>query len=785
MHSKKIPPNPRSSREFVANAVVRDDYSPTAPPSLRAVAQGSPVEIPPDIVPTGPIEQLLEVGASLSRSGSLRELLNLILAKSREITCSDAGSIYLVDRKSDTSRLLFQAAQNDSQPVPFEEYALPVSDRSLAGYVALSGETLNLPDAYRIDPDLPYCLDRSFDRNLLYRTRSVLVLPMQNQAGETIGVLQLINRKVSFDIKLSDRIEEDEIVAFREWDERVARSLAGQAAILIERHQLQQSVENSVEVFSQAKQVIQRLLEIGTALSSASELDELLALILSKSREITCSDAGSVYLVDRNPSGQSRLFFKVVQNDSLDIPFQESIVPLDPESLAGYVASTGKSVNLADAYDPPAGAPYRLNRNFDRELPYRTKSVLVLPMVNRQGQTIGVLQLINRRVRSDLMLTPDNVDENVTDYSAWEERVVRALAAQAAISIERNQLEESIEQLFEGFVTASVRAIEARDPSTSSHSFRVAELTVRLAEEASTISFGPLRSLRLNDRQIKAVRYAALLHDFGKVGVPEAILTKSKKLFPAHLDNLRQRFALVRRTLEMECAQAKFRHLLDRPLHRHERSEPGCPHCESIAKLDRELEAELDRLDTYWEVLERANEPQVLAEEPLAMLQELARYTYRDVNGEARHLVTETELEQLCIRRGTLTAGERLAIESHVTHTYEFLKRIPWTGDLAEVPLVAYGHHEKLDGSGYPRGLRATEIPVQAQMITIADIYDALTARDRPYKKSLPVAIALKILREEASMGKINADLLDLFEQRQAFSVVGHALAEENASESA
>jgi hypothetical protein len=195
-----------------------------------------------------------------------------------------------------------------------------------------------------------------------------------------------------------------------------------------------------------------------------------------------------------------------------------------------------------------------------------------------------------------------------------------------------------------------------------------------------------------------------------------------------------------------------------------------------LLNIDTQIAKEIEKLDEYWQVLLEANEPRVLAEEPLARLKELSQYFYEDVDGQLKPLVTPEELEQLIVRKGNLTPAERFDIESHVTYTYEFLKQIPWTKDLKDVPTLAYGHHEKLDGSGYPRRLKADDIPPQTQMMTIADIYDALTAGDRPYKRGLPVETALKILHQEAAQNKINREFLLLFEQRQVFSVIGHSL---------
>ncbi|MBD0340405.1 MAG: GAF domain-containing protein, partial [Microcoleus sp. Co-bin12] len=444
--------------------------------------------------------------------------------------------------------------------------------------------------------------------------------------------------------------------------------------------------------------LIEKLLDIGAALSSAQDLGELLNLILSKSREITYSDAGSVYLVDHSQE-TSKLLFKVAQNGSKPrLSFKEFSLPLTDKSLAGYVAITGQSLNLSDAYDLPSGVPYQLDTSFDRDINYRTCSVMVLPMQNRQGETIGVLQLINRKTKADTVLTADNAWESTQQYSDWEERIVRSLASQAAISIERNQLQESIEHLFEGFVKASVQVIEARDPCTYGHSERVAALTVRLSEEVNTVSSGRLRSIYFNNRQIQEIRYAALLHDFGKIGVSEAVLTKQKKLYPAQLEIIRHRFGLAQRTMEMECVQSKYKYLLEHSAYRkHPSQEPECPQCKEIEQLDTKLAEAKTRLAEYWEVLLEANEPHILAAEPLAQLREISQQTYRDIDGAKKPLLSPDEILQLMVSRGNLTPEERAEIESHVTHTYDFLKQINWTKDLKNVPEIAYGHHEKLD----------------------------------------------------------------------------------------
>ena len=545
------------------------------------------------------------------------------------------------------------------------------------------------------------------------------------------------------------------------------------------KQEKRQETSNQVEL-------TEELLAIGTALSNSQDLEELLNLILTKSREITCSDAGSLYLIDQKDF-IPKLIFKAAQNDSLPLAtFKEFAMPITHNSLAGYVAMTGETLNLPDAYNLPKDVLYHIDRTFDESFSYHTRSVLVLPMQDQNGEIIGVIQLINRKIKRDIAITAENADTVIQPYSNWEEHIIKSLASQAAISIERNQLQESIQNLFEGFVKASVHLIELRDPTTFGHSERVAELTVRLSQEVSLTTSGVLKSVHFTESQIQEIRYAALLHDFGKVCVPERILQKRQKLYPEQLEVIRHRFALAQRNLELECAENKFKQLLNSqfPSHATNNNQASCFHCELLEKLDTELHQKIAKLNLYWELILELNEPEAiqtkrfeaLSEEALIELTELSNYKYRDIDGQLKPLVSLEEMEQLMIPRGNLTPEERKAIEAHVTHTYQFLEQIPWTKNLKQVPLIAAGHHEKIDGSGYPHGLAKAEILLQTQILTIADIYDALTASDRPYKRKLSIETSLQILKQEANKGKLNIDLVELFQQRQVFQVLGHTL---------
>jgi HD-GYP domain-containing protein (c-di-GMP phosphodiesterase class II) len=515
-------------------------------------------------------------------------------------------------------------------------------------------------------------------------------------------------------------------------------------------------------------QLIQQLLEIGQALSGSHNLEDLLQLILTGSRQMTASDAGSIYLIDRTNEQQPELVFKIAQNDSIpNLRLRESRMPLTTTSLAGYVASTGQSLNIPDAYGLADRLPYQIDQRFDRDFQYRTVSVLVLPMQNQDGDTIGVLQLINRKGTTEQRIDLENALSVARPYTPWEEQIVMALASQAAISIERNHLQASIEELLSGFVKASVRAIEARDPATAGHSERVAALTVRLAQEAHEETSGSLRHVIFSDRQLQEIRYASLLHDFGKVAVPESLLQKEKKLYPEQLQAIQQRLLILQGQWQLECSHLQY-------IHRDpQASASHCPQCQP--QLNGELQTKLERLHRYWQLIQELNEPQVTAQRLANMddiaqdLQEMAGWMYRDLLGNWQPVLTGPEIEQLLIPRGTLSMVERDQIQLHVVHTYDFLRQIPWTKNLQNVPAIAGSHHEKLDGSGYPQGLKEPAIPIQSQMMAIADIYDALAASDRPYKPRLSIERSLEILQQEARAHKLNLDLLDLFRQRQVY----------------
>jgi len=517
------------------------------------------------------------------------------------------------------------------------------------------------------------------------------------------------------------------------------------------------------EELARSEREMEELNQIGVALSAERDITRLLNLILLKCREVTTADAGSLYLVESAGENEQRLRFKLTQNDSRQFPFTEFTMPITETSMAGHVALHGEALAIDDAYEIPAERLYRFNPKWDQDSGYLTRSMLTLPMKNAKGEVIGVLQLINsKKDRAARLAKREDVDRHVVPFGERATRLALSLSSQAAVAYENSKLYRDIETLFEGFVRAAVKAIEQRDPTTSGHSSRVSTLTCGLAEAADRISTGSYSELHFTAEQMKEIRYAALLHDFGKVGVREEVLVKAKKLYPGQLDLVSQRFDYVRKELEADYNKQKAQHLLERT-----RDQAMA----LLGPLEEEFRRRLAEVDEYYQVILQSNEPTVLPAGKFDRLIEIARQTYRDPRGVEHNLLSPDEVRFLSIPKGSLDPTERLQIESHVIHTFNFLAQIPWTKEIGEIPMIARGHHEKLDGTGYPYQLRAEDIPVQTRMMTICDIFDALSASDRPYKKAVPADRALDILKQSSDHHELDTELFNLFVEAKVWEL--------------
>jgi len=505
-----------------------------------------------------------------------------------------------------------------------------------------------------------------------------------------------------------------------------------------------------------ARYELSELVETARALASERDIKKLLSLILQKCRQVTGADAGSVYVVEEEGGSQAEykpapkkfLHFMLSQNDSVKVDFKDRIMDIDDKSIVGQAVLSKHPINIPDLTQlasTPKTKTLTHNRSFDDTTGYRARSMLTVPMLSAEREVIGVVQLINKRGAAA---------GEVVAFDHRAEELALAWVAMAGIALENALLYDEIRTLFDGFVDASVIAIESRDPTTSGHSRRVATMSVDLAKKVDAVSDGPLAGVHFTPIHLQQLEYAGVLHDFGKVGVRERVLVKAKKLYEEDLRNIRLRFAYIKKGLEAEHAERKLRVALELG-----KSDLAA----RLAGIDADLGRKMDEIDDALAFVARVNEPTVLDQGGFERLVEIARLVYMSPNGELRPYLEPEEVAALQVRRGSLTEVERVEIERHVVHTTKFLQEIPWGRRFADVPRIAAAHHEYLNGSGYPNRLPGKDIPVESRIMTIADIFDALTASDRPYKKAVPIERALSIIESEVQAGKCDAELFRVF----------------------
>jgi len=515
--------------------------------------------------------------------------------------------------------------------------------------------------------------------------------------------------------------------------------------------------------------------DIGVSLSNEKDLSTLLDIIITKAMHLTCADGGTLYLIEPVQNcpevegcywDSKQLRLQVAKNNSRKMALDATLLlELSSDSIYGNAILNGKSILIDDIYKPTQEKDYRWGgKEVDEKFKYRTKSILTVPISNTEKKVIGVIQLVNRKKNPNTVLgDAESILSDVIPFEKRDVKFVESIASQAAVAIRNTKLLNSIQILFDGFINASVKAIESRDPTTSGHSSRVATLTIALAETVHQIETGRFADTRFSADQLSEIRYAALLHDFGKIGVRERVLVKSKKLYPEEMHTLIDRFLLIRTTMELETSKQQISYFLD------ESRETALAKYENNSAV---LKEKLEELDDYLKFIVSANEPTVLAQEGFGKLMDIAKLTFQHPSGAPMCYLSEHELKSLSVSKGSLNELDRMEIESHVTHSYNFLKIIPWSDNLERVPDIAHAHHEKLNGSGYPLQLTENEIPLESKMMTISDIFDALTAWDRPYKKSMPEERALNILGFEAQDNHLDQDLLEIFLKAKLYSLV-------------
>lgn len=493
--------------------------------------------------------------------------------------------------------------------------------------------------------------------------------------------------------------------------------------------------------------------EIGMALSGESNVNRLLEMIVHEAREITRADAGTLYMVDEEGLA---LNFVILQNDTMKVrmggtsgvPVKLPPVPLlrdgEPNhgNVSSYVALTGELVNIADVYESEA-FDFTGPRKYDEATGYRSKSMLVIPMRNHENDIIGVLQLLNAK---------DQCDETI-EFSDDHVALIASLASQAAAALTKTRLIQDLKDLFYAFIKSIAGAIEEKSPYTGGHINRVVDLTMMMAEKIDAMTEGPFADVHFTEEDLEEIKLAAWLHDVGKITTPESVVDKANKLETIfdRVHFVAQRFDLIAKAMESDC----LRRILDLV-----KAGAGA---DALAAEEESTRAALAQLAEEKAFILSCNEPgEFMSDDRIARMHEIGAKAY-PVDGQDVAYLTDNEMENLSIRKGTLTGDERKVIENHATMTGKILGELPFPKKLARVPEYAAAHHEKVDGSGYPLGLGGENLPLQARIMAVADIFEALTAKDRPYKKPMPLSQAVKILGFMKKDKHVDADVHDLF----------------------
>lgn len=480
-----------------------------------------------------------------------------------------------------------------------------------------------------------------------------------------------------------------------------------------------------------------QLIQIGTSLSRENNLIHLLEIILSASRQIVSADAGSIYVRERRiPGGPfiDSLQFMVAQNDSVIIPklTTKLTLPINENSVAGYVAKTATVLNIDDvSMENELNCLRSVGRDMETKFNYRIKSMLTLPLKNMEGEIVGILQLMNKKRDPQLPINKDNINDNITRFQQTDEDFIQSIASQAAVSIERVQLHESIRSLFEGFINTSIAAIDERDKVTSGHSRRVMEYAKAFAETAAELPGCQFACLAESSDRKRQFEFAALLHDIGKIGVPEYLLTKEHRLSDERMEVIIARSEIIYYLINTNSNQTSW-------------------------NSAEELKTDLDFIN-------KVNNIGYLNQEDLDLLVQIKNKTFLDRSGNKISILTDGEFESLSVKYGNLTETERSIINSHAKSTFRILSMMPWPRQLELVPLIASQHHEKLDGSGYPDGVKNDTITLESKILAVIDIYEALVAQNRPYKPRISSEKAIEILRFEADKGHLDRDIVNFF----------------------
>ncbi len=513
---------------------------------------------------------------------------------------------------------------------------------------------------------------------------------------------------------------------------------------------------------------IERLNRIGVALSAERDNARLLEMILLGAKEITGADGGTLYTI----TDDNRLKFEIMRTDSLGIAMGGTTgknIPFPPLALyredgsgntnmvAAYAVLNDSAINIEDAY-VEEGFDFSGTRKFDQSTGYRSKSFLTIPMKNHEKEIIGVLQLLNA-------IDPNSGE--VISFSAEKQQLAESLASQAAVALTNHNLIEGLKSLFESFIELIADAIDEKSPYTGGHCRRVPELAMMLAESANQAIAGPFKDFSMSDKEMYELRIAAWLHDCGKVTTPQEVVDKPTKLSAIYdrIDLVKTRYEVLKRDAEIEMLRDKIKAL----------EEGGRTNDTHLEKVCREKQR---RYGEEFAFLYHANfGGEFMRPEDQQRVKEIAAQSWV-LEGKTLPFLSQNEVENLNIARGTLTQTERDIINNHIVVTIDMLEKLPYPKALRRVPEFAGGHHERMDGKGYPRGLTRDQMSIQARMMGIADIFEALTARDRPYKKAKPLSESLLILGKMKQDNHVDPDIFDLFIREKIYLKYAHQFLE-------
>ncbi|MCC1497038.1 HD family phosphohydrolase [Alcanivorax sp. 1008] len=683
-------------------------------------------------------QRLLKVAQRITAQHDIARLCETVLEEARQLTHADGGTLYIVKGHGDSARLEFAIVRNRSLDIRLGGTsggsilypAIPMyregvaNHQNVASHTGLTGNIVNIDDVYDID-QFDFSGTRAFDKQFGYHTCSVLTVPLMTEYGELVAVLQLLNA--------TDEAT-GQVVPFSHSLEPVVSILAGFAAMAI-----------------QQQRTMQEQKELLVALSGEPNTGRLLERILTEAQAMTCADGGSLYLF-RDDNDSPRLEFALVRNDSLKINQGGSSgneislpsIPLrDQEGLenhhhiAAHVAISGRLVNIPDAYRSEQ-FDFSGTKAFDQAHDYRSVSFLTIPLLNHLNEVIGVLQLVNSR---------HPVTREIIPFSEHIEPLVKALSSYAAIALNNLILVQELKNLLDAFIKVIAQAIDAKSPHTSGHCQRVPLLTEMIARAACNDD-KTFADFDLDEDGWYELHVAAWMHDCGKLATPDSVLDKSTKLHTLcdRIGSVRARFSALKAQYERDMLRAAL-------------AEPA-----RHAELDAALQLQLNELDDDLAFIEAANKGgEFMAQERKDRVRQIAGRQWRDADGVMQSLLSEDEVYNLCIERGTLTEEERQVINNHMQVTIDMLESLPFPRKLRRVPEYAGGHHEKMDGSGFPRGLTREQMSWPARMMAIADIFEALTAKDRPYKDPMKISQALSIMQKMRDGNHIDPDLYELF----------------------